>query len=89
MWPAIGRFGCKFFLQGKKRRIIIIHGWVACVCSQETTEAEDYDRATNPNGEEEDYDRATNPNGEEERTYVRAKTYRNFTPFQTDLNPVA
>jgi hypothetical protein len=63
-------------LQGKKRRIIIIHGWVACVCSQETTEAEDYDRATNPNGEE-------------ERTYVRAKTYRNFTPFQTDLNPVA
>jgi hypothetical protein len=62
MWPAIGRFGCKFFLQGKKTRIIIIHGRVAWACSQETTEAEDYDRATNPNG-----DRGG--------THVRAETY--------------
>jgi hypothetical protein len=61
MWPAIGRFGCKYFLQGKKRRIIIIHGRVAWACSQETTEAEDYQRGTLTAGEE--------------LTHVRAETY--------------
>jgi hypothetical protein len=49
--PAISRF-----LQGKKRRIIIIHGR-----SQETTEAEDYQRGTLTAGEE--------------LTHVRAETY--------------